>query len=161
MRLVSFFPQRARRLLEWVEENLCVVTGPMAVSGARPGDVVDVRIQATEVTTPGIVILSKYQDPSPDDCFLPTEYDRLKTYPVEGGELIFNDRLRLPVRPLIGCLASAPKQEVILSRREGEFGGNQDCNVMTAGSTVTVPVNVAGGLPYFGDCKAMMAAAKS
>jgi amidase len=146
--------------LEWVEENLCVVTGPIAVTGAKPGDVVDVRILAMEVTTPGIVILSRYEAESPDDWFLASEYDRLKTYPVEGGELIFNDSLRLPVRPLIGCLASAPKHEVILSRREGDFGGNQDCNVMTVGSTVTLPVNVDGGLLYFGDCKAMMADAE-
>ena len=45
---------------------------------------------------------------------------------------------------------------MILSRREGEWGGNHDCNLMAAGATVVLPVNVEGGLLYFGDCKVMM-----
>jgi acetamidase/formamidase len=142
--------------LAWAEERWCIVTGPIAVEGAQPGDAVAVTIHAIEVTTPGLVILSRYVDPSPDDWWLESEFDRFHTYEVHNGELIFNDRLRLPARPLIGCLATAPKNEVILSRREGEWGGNHDCNLMAAGATVVLPVNVAGGLLYFGDCKVMM-----
>lgn len=142
--------------LAWCEERWCIVTGPVAVEGARPGDVVAVTIEAIEITTPGIVILSRYRDPSPDDWWLESEYDRLHTYDVVGGELVFNDRLRLPVRPLIGCIATAPKHEVVLARREGDWGGNQDCNLMTTGATIVLPVNADGGLLYVGDCKAMM-----
>ena len=142
--------------LAWAEERWCIVTGPIAVEGAQPGDAVAVTIHAIEVTTPGLVILSRYVDPSPDDWWLESEFDRLHTYEVRNGELIFNHRLRLPARPLIGCLATAPKNEVILSRREGEWGGNHDCNLMAAGATVVLPVNVAGALLYFGDCKVMM-----
>lgn len=142
--------------LAWCEERWCIVTGPIAVDGAMPGDAVAVTISSIEVTTPGIVILSRYLDPSPDDWWLESELDRLHTYEVRDGHLIFNDRLKLPARPLIGCLATAPKNEVILSRREGEWGGNHDCNLMTAGATIVLPVNVAGGLLYFGDCKVMM-----
>lgn len=142
--------------LAWCEERWCIVTGPIAVDGARPGDVIAITIHSIEVTTPGIVILSRYRDPSPDDWWLDSEFDRLHTYEVRDGFLQFNDRLRLPARPLIGCLATAPKHEVVLSRREGDFGGNQDCNLMTTGSTIILPVNVEGGLVYFGDCKVMM-----
>jgi amidase len=142
--------------LAWCEERWCIVTGPIAVEGAEPGQVVAVTIDAIEVMTPGIVILSHYRDPSPDDWWLESEYDRLHTYEIENGALVFNDRLRLPARPLIGCIATAPKDEVVLSRREGDFGGNQDCNLMTVGATIVLPVNVAGGLLYFGDCKVMM-----
>ena len=70
----------------------------------------------------------------------------MHTYEVRDNTLIFNDRLTLPARPLIGCIGTAPKDEVILSRREGTFGGNQDCNLMTTGATVVLPVNVSGGL---------------
>ena len=142
--------------LAWCEERWCIVTGPVAVEGAEPRQVIAVTIHDIEVTTPGIVIMSRYQDPSPADWWLDGEYDRLHTYPVANGELIFNDRLRLPVRPLIGCLATAPKHEVVLARREGDWGGNQDCNLMTVGSTIVLPVNVPGGNLYFGDCKVMM-----
>jgi amidase len=142
--------------LAWCEERWCIVTGPIAVDGATSDHVLAVTIHAIAVTTPGIVILSRYLDPSPDDWWLESEFDRLHTYEVRNGELLFNDRLSLPARPLIGCLATAPKHEVILSRREGEWGGNHDCNLMTVGSTIILPVNVPGGLLYFGDCKVMM-----
>jgi len=81
----------------------------------------------------------------------------MKAYPVVDGHVQFNERCRIPARPVIGCLTTAPKHEVILTRKEGEFGGNQDCNLMTSGATIVLPVNVAGGLLYFGDCKAIMA----
>jgi amidase len=58
---------------------------------------------------------------------------------------------------LIGCIATAPKREVTLSRCEGPYGGNLDCNEITAGATVILPVTVPGAYLYFGDCKARMA----
>jgi amidase len=142
--------------LAWAEDHWCIVTGPLAVEGAEPGTVIAVTVHGIEVTTPGLVILSRYQDPSPDDWWLESEFDRLHAYEVRAGELVFNERLRIPARPLIGCIATAPKHEVVLSRREGEWGGNQDCNLMTTGATIVLPVNVSGGSLYFGDCKVMM-----
>ena len=142
--------------LEWCEDRWCTVTGPVAVRGSKVGDVIAVTIDAIEITTPGIVIISHYGNSSPASWWLDTEFDRLHTYEVVDGELVFNGKLRLPARPLIGCLATAPKHEVVLARREGDWGGNQDCNLMTVGATVVLPVNVPGGLVYFGDCKVMM-----
>jgi amidase len=140
--------------IEWVEENLDVVTGPIFVEGATSGDVVAVRIDAIEVTTPGSVVVGPYTDPSPDDWWLDEE-DAM-ALPVEDGHVRLGDRVRIPVQPVIGCLATAPKQEVVLSRHGERFGGNQDCNPMTTGSTVVLPVNVDGAFLYFGDCKARM-----
>jgi amidase len=140
--------------IEWVEENLDVVTGPILVEGARGGDVVAVRIDAIEVTTPGTVVIGPFTDPSPDDWWLDEEY--AMSLPAQDGYVRLGDRLRIPVRPVIGCLATAPEQEVVLSRHEDTFGGNQDCNPMTGGSTVVLPVNVDGAFLYFGDCKARM-----
>jgi len=139
----------------WINENLNGVTGPIAVAGAQPGQVVAVRIDALEVTTPGSVVLSRFSYPSPDDWWL--EEVGCKSYPIERNEVVFSDALRIPVRPLIGCLATAPAREVVLSKREGAYGGNLDCNEMTAGATVILPVAVPGAFLYFGDCKARMA----
>ena len=141
--------------IEWVEENLDVVTGPILVEGATPDHVVAVKIEAIEVTTPGSVVVGPYTDPSPDDWWLDEEH--AMTLPVEDGEILLGERLRIPIRPVIGCIATAPKHEVVLSRYEAEFGGNQDCNPMTAGSTIVLPVNRDGAFLYFGDCKARMA----
>jgi len=76
---------------------------------------------------------------------------------ISEGRVLLDPRFRVPAKPIVGCLATAPGTEVILSRGEGEFGGNLDCNLIAAGSTVYLPVNVPGGLVYFGDCKAVMA----
>jgi acetamidase/formamidase len=117
--------------------------------------VVALRIDAIEVTTPGTVVIGPFSDPSPDDWWLDEEY--AMSLPVRDGYVELGERLRIPVRPVIGCLATAPKQEVVLSRHEDKFGGNQDCNPTTAGSTVILPANVDGAFLYFGDCKARMA----
>ena len=62
----------------------------------------------------------------------------------------------MPIRPLIGCIATAPDRETVLSKMQGRYGGNMDCNEMRAGATVVLPVNVPGALVYFGDAKAAM-----
>jgi amidase len=140
--------------IEWVEDHLCIVTGPIAVEGASSGDVVGVEIEDVQVTTPAIYERTRYSDPSPEDWWLET-YACTK-FPVEDGHVVFDEQTRIPARPLIGCIATAPKYEVILARREGQYGGNMDCNDVSAGSTVILPVNVEGALLYFGDCKAGM-----
>ncbi len=139
----------------WVEENLDVVTGPIVVEGARPGDVIAVRIEAMEMTTPGTVVVRSLSQASPDDWWL--DHLSSKALPVVDGKVVVSDGLRIPVRPVIGCIATAPSNETVLSRFQGAFGGNQDCGEMTTGATIVLPVNVAGGLLYFGDCKAAMA----
>jgi amidase len=141
--------------IQWVDENLNGLTGPISVRGAQPGQVVAVRIEALTVTTPGSVVLSRYSFPSPIDWW--SEEIGCKSCPVENNAIVFSERLRIPIQPLIGCIATAPKRETTLSRCEGPYGGNLDCNEITAGATVILPVTVSGAYLYFGDCKARMA----
>lgn len=141
--------------IAWVERNLDVVTGPVAVDGAEPGMVVAIEIHSMEITTPGSVVRSSYRDPSPHDWWL--EQVACASYRIEDGEVVFSSELRIPVRPLIGCIATAPEVESVRSVAQGTYGGNMDCNEIGPGATVLLPVNVAGALLYFGDCKAIMA----
>ena len=69
---------------------------------------------------------------------------------------MLGDGWAVPVAPLIGCLATAPARETLLSRHEGSFLGNVDCREIGGGATVILPVAVDGGGLYFGDCKAAM-----
>ena len=141
--------------IEWVEDHLCIVTGPIAVEEAKPGDVVAVEIHDVEVKTDGIYELSHYSAFSPQDWWLETY--AITRFPVRDGHVVFDEKNKIPIQPLIGCIATAPKNEVILARREGYYGGNMDCNDVATGSTIVLPVNVEGGFLYFGDCKAGMA----
>jgi amidase len=139
----------------WVHENLDVVTGPIFVEGAQPGDVLAVRIDAMEPVGPGTIVLHGLNEASPDDWW--ADHRTSRALPIENGNVVVNDRLRVPVSPIIGCIANAPAVETVMSRYQGEWGGNQDCRDMTSGATIILPVNVPGGLLYFGDCKARMA----
>ncbi len=136
----------------WVEANLDGVTGPIAVEGAHAGEAVDVTVHEFDVTTPGCVLVSRCEALSPVDWW--QEEDHVVNLEVEGGLIRLSDDWAIPVRPLIGCLATAPERETVLSRHEGEYLGNVDCAEITTGATVTLPVAISGAGLYFGDCKA-------
>ena len=139
----------------WVQENLDVVTGPIFIEGAKRGDILAVRIEAIEVTTPGTIVVHGLKEASPDDWW--ADHRTSRALPVVDGHIVVNGSLRVPVKPIIGCIATSPAVETVLSRYQGEWGGNQDCGDMTSGATILLPVNIEGGLLYFGDCKARMA----
>jgi amidase len=138
----------------WVEENLNGVTGPISVEGATPGGAIEIHIEDVTVTTPGSLVVSRCQALSPADWW--HEEDHAVSLDIRGGLILLRDDWSVPIRPLIGCLATAPRRETVLSRYEGDYGGNLDCREVTSGATVILPVEVAGAFLYFGDCKAAM-----
>jgi amidase len=122
------------------------LTGPIAVRGAEPGDVLEVHIEQIRVqglgaqgVIPGIGIL--------DWPRLPLEF-----HPVEDGEIVFPGGLRLAVRPNLGCLGVAPAGDAVPSVLPGDHGGNMDTRFVCAGSVVEFPVFHPGGLLFLGDC---------
>ena len=138
----------------WVEANLDGVTGPIHVVGALAGGAVEITLHEVNVTTPGVVVVSRCEALSPTDWW--HEEDHAVSLEVEGGRIQLRDGWSVPVAPLIGCVATAPGRETVLSRHEGPYGGNLDCNEITAGATVILPVGVDGAYLYFGDAKAAM-----
>jgi amidase len=138
----------------WVEDNLNGVTGPISVNGARPGDAIEIHIEDVVVTTPGSLAVSRCEALSPADWW--HEEDHAVSLEVADGLIRLRDDWKVPVEPLIGCLATAPRRETVLSRHEGSYGGNLDCREVTTGATLVLPVEVEGAFLYFGDCKAAM-----
>jgi amidase len=138
----------------WVDEHLDGVTGPIAVEDAEPGQAVEVKIESVQVTTPGCVVVSRCEAVSPADWW--HEEDHVIQLAVKDGQIVLGEDWTVPVAPLIGCLATAPARETVLSRHEGVYLGNVDCREITGGATVILPVAVSGAGLYFGDCKAAM-----
>jgi amidase len=138
----------AAELLKWA------VTGPIAVAGARAGDAVAVTIHSVEVVTPGVVVYGSYTAEEPLEWW--DDETACAVYPAEGGALRFDERTTLPTRPLIGCLATAPRDGEPHAKLQGRYGGNLDCREIRAGATVVLPVEHDGAGLYFGDCKALM-----
>ena len=74
--------------------------------------------------------------------------------PIENGEIVFSDKVHLPLSPMIGTIATCPAEESVFSWKQGPYGGNMDCQFIAPGASVYLPVFVDGGLLLVGDCHA-------
>lgn len=70
--------------------------------------------------------------------------------------VIFNGKIKMPSRPMIGRIGLAPKDGPLPSNAKGDFGGGMGNTQMTKGVTVYLPVFHDGGLLTIGDCHAAM-----
>lgn len=145
----DFTPERYARAetLKWA------VTGPIDVAGAVAGGAVAVTIHSVQVTTPGVVVFGSYTAEDAYEWW--DDETACAIFPVQSDTIAFDEQTSLPIRPLIGCLAVRPSEE-LHARLQGRFGGNLDCREIRAGATVVLPVEHDGAGLYFGDCKALM-----
>ena len=151
-----------------------VITGPIHVEGAEPGDVLEVRILSLRTRAPwGInntgpasgVFGPGYPGTSPEDepfDMAPTRHF-IRTGEVDGREVaFFSDGVQVPLAPFMGVMAVAPENPTVgqpgvtvpgvqASRPPGAFGGNLDVKDLTAGSTLYLPVFHPGARFYVGD----------
>jgi len=139
-------------------------TGPFYIETAQPGDTLAVRLisiqpaaeYAAGIAGPGFGALTHTLYTPMLDQPIPerTWYYRIDAQAgtVEFSALDSNHKVRLPLRPFLGCLGVAPADDEARSTIVPEFfGGNMDTPEVRAGSTVFLPVNVAGALLYLGD----------
>jgi amidase len=136
--------------LDWNHVN--PATGPVYIDGAKPGDVLRVDLleikigkQASMVTIPGEGALG--------DVITEMETTILK---LEGDQIIFKDRIRLPQRPMIGVIGVAPATGSVPNGTPGPHGGNMDCTLISQGNSVYFTVGVEGALFGAGDFHAAM-----
>ncbi|MFP8889179.1 acetamidase/formamidase family protein [Natrialbaceae archaeon A-CW2] len=144
-------------LLEAVPEEVNAATGPIAVDGATPGDVLAVHIDDIRLTEPAgrVVTLGGF---GLLDGHERIEAPRSRMTPIEDGTLEFGDR-EVPVDPVIGTIGVATRDNEAgySTLVPHDHGGNLDTTDITTGTTVYFPVNQPGGLLAMGDCKAAMA----
>ncbi|GAA1980134.1 acetamidase/formamidase family protein [Isoptericola halotolerans] len=141
-----------------------VVTGPIEVVGAQPGDVLAVRLLEHRRRVPYGVISNRHgRGALPAE--LPREGEAVSVFaPVEddgeharGVLPLTTDpadrrRTRFPLAEFLGVLGVAtPGGQRPHSVPPGRHGGNIDITLTTAGSTVYLPVAVPGALFYAGD----------
>jgi amidase len=126
-------------------------TGPIAVLGAEPGDVLTAEILGIDLDDHGYTLVKPGFGVFADMVERPVA----RLCPVVDGVVHFGD-LRLPIRPMIGVIATAPNGEPQGTAYVGDYGGNLDCNLITTGTKVHLPVRVPGALFFVGDVHAMM-----
>lgn len=131
------------------------VTGPVFVAGAEPGDALAVRVHAIACDSPGFCgywpfvyhLQDWFQEPVTE---LVEVRDGAVHYTLQTAT--GPHPLRIPLRPMAGCIGTAPHLEVPTAGTAGRFGGNLDAPEVCPGSTVYLPVAAPGGLLYVGDC---------
>jgi acetamidase/formamidase len=136
--------------LNW--ERVYPLAGPIAVSGAQPGDtlaveVLDLHTQGWGWTAilPGFGLLSEdFTDPY------------LRIFDLTAGDVThLREDITIPIEPFMGtmgvCPAGASSQPVM---PPGKFGGNMDTRQLTRGTTLYLPVQVDGALFSCGDAHA-------
>ena len=76
--------------------------------------------------------------------------------PIRDGMISWSDNLKIPYRPMLGCIGTAPEMGVPTTMPAGVHGGNMDIIETAPGSTVYLPVFVEGAFLYLGDAHAAM-----
>ena len=135
-----------------------VLTGPIFIEGAEPGDTLEVRIQKIQLSTP-----YAYNSFSPRRGVLPpTDFDqgRTKIIPLDMQRMVahFGPGIEIPLHPFFGSMGVAPEESKgrVDSGPPGNFAGNLDNKDLIAGTKLFIPVHVAGALFEVGDGHAGM-----
>jgi amidase len=137
-------------------------TGPFRVAGAEPGDELVVHLEGIELGPRGWTRLTvgsgamKHEIDQTVVTFVDV-VDRVDAQPGTAGvELRFDFGVRLPARPMVGVIGTAPADRAISTAHPGPHGGNMDFNDMTVGTIAHLPVWVPGAHFGIGDVHATM-----
>ncbi|MBL0405016.1 acetamidase/formamidase family protein [Microvirga aerilata] len=129
-----------------------ICTGPVAVRGAKAGQVLEVRIEDIQLHYDwGFTYVGPQKGALPDDfdemhlMHIPLDRERMT------GRMPWG--LELPLRPFFGVMAVAPPAgwgslSTLPPRRNG---GNLDNKELVAGTTLYLPIHVDGALFSVGD----------
>ncbi len=129
-----------------------ILTGPVWIEGAEPGDTLEVRIKAIGLRQNwGYNSIRPLRGGLPDDFPL----TRLMQIPIdrERGTCTLPWGVTIPLRPFFGVMAVAPKAAYgrVSSVEPREYGGNIDNKELVPGSSLFLPVQVDGALFSAGD----------
>jgi acetamidase/formamidase len=129
-----------------------ILTGPIYVEAAEPGDTLEVRVvdikfrvpYGVNNTGPGKGVLPKLlKEPSA----------KLIRIDLERHVALFSDDIQIPLNPFMGIMAVSPPTSLgmVSSTPPGVWGGNIDLKFCGIGSSLFLPVFNKGGQFFTGD----------
>jgi acetamidase/formamidase len=129
-----------------------VVTGPIYIEGAEPGDTLAIHVIAAKPRVPyGVNSMRSGKGGLPDEFTL----NRSVVIPFDEarGVAKFAPKIEIPLKPFFGIMAVGPARSMgkLSSVPPGTYGGNIDLKDLVAGSTLYLPVHVPGALFMTGD----------
>jgi amidase len=139
---------------DFVINHRCPVTGPVYVKNAEKGDLLRVDIKEINIADKVVTCIGPEMEEDPHRLF---PKNRAIFYEVKDNMIAINEDLVITIKPMVGTIGVAPKDERLLSFKQGKHGGNMDCSEVRAGSSLYLPVFVEGGLLALGDIHAIQA----
>ncbi|MDM9385144.1 acetamidase/formamidase family protein [Chlorogloeopsis sp. ULAP01] len=135
-----------------IAEGPHLLTGPIYVRGAEPGDVLEVKLEAIKPSLPiGFNAIRTgwgalpHQFPQAALRFISLDLEK------NIAEFPKNSSIKIPLKPFFGILGVATPEIQRSSIPPGCYGGNIDNRELQAGSRVFLPVFVPGALFSIGD----------
>lgn len=128
-----------------------ILTGPIYVEDAEPGDVLEVRIHAIDLAIPYAYNAIGANGFLSDEIFLRKRklirLDEIK------GVAYFSEGIEIPLAPFFGSMGVAPPKEAgrINSAPPWIHAGNLDNKELVAGTKLFIPIHVKGALFEVGD----------
>jgi len=129
-----------------------ILTGPIFIEGAEPGDVLELHIDKITLPVPWA-----HNSFSPTSGFLKEDfkdrYSRIIPLDRENMTAQFSPTITIPLHPFFGSMGVAPPAAdgKINSAPPGIHAGNLDNRNLVAGTTLYIPVHVKGALFQVGD----------
>lgn len=136
--------------IDW--EAINPATGPIYVEGAVAGGTLKVHIDNIELDAQTSSCTGK------DEGVCGDRFSDWATHfcKVKDGKVVWDERLSIPLAPMIGVIGVAPEGEPVNCGTPGKHGGNMDNTAIAAGATLYFPVAVDGALFGCGDMHAVM-----
>jgi acetamidase/formamidase len=129
-----------------------ILTGPIAISEAEQGDVLEVQILKIDIDVPFAC-----NGFSAGRGFLPNDYpySRRKIIPLDRSRMVakFAPGIEIPLHPFFGSMGLAPPESAgrYDSAPPWMHAGNMDNKELVAGATLYIPVHAPGALFEVGD----------
>ncbi len=133
-----------------------VLTGPIFIEGASPGDMLEVRIIALEHRVPyGVNNTNRGTGVLPELLNAPSA--KVIKFDLARNVALFSSEVEVPLHPFMGIMAVAPPRDLglVSSRPPSHWGGNMDFNKLGVGATLYLPVFNNGALFFTGDSHAV------
>jgi acetamidase/formamidase len=129
-----------------------ILTGPVYIEDAQPGDVLEVKILAIKLAIP-----YAYNAFGPGRGYLPDDYpySKIKIIPLDEKRMVakFAPGIEIPLHPFFGSMGDAPPESAgrFNSAPPWIMAGNLDNKDLVAGTTLYIPVHAPGALFQVGD----------
>jgi acetamidase/formamidase len=128
-----------------------ILTGPVFVEGAEPGDALEVKILAIDLAIPyGYNGCSGFVR---ENCVQGGNNTRIIQLDAKAMTAAFAPGIVIPLHPFFGSMGVAPPPAAgrVSSNPPGTHAGNLDNKALVAGTTLYIPVHAPGALFEVGD----------